>query len=221
MRLQIRHSSMRHNAKIALGLGSAALAVAAAVAGAIKARRPDLNERTDDAPDRAHKGTDSTGPHGATGKRLLIGEQADKLYSFWQEPRRLAEFMENVDRIEERDDGTAVWSLKSASGSPLKMITRVTEDKVNERISWQSTDASDVQAVGHVAFEDAPGNRGTYVELVTSHDAPPGPVAGMVSAIFGSEPAMQTRRDLKRFKMLIETGEIANSARTRAHSDKE
>ena len=39
--------------------------------------------------------------------------------------------------------------------------------------------------------------------------------------MFQREPAIQARRDLRRFKQLMETGEIATSSRTRAQLEEE
>ena len=39
--------------------------------------------------------------------------------------------------------------------------------------------------------------------------------------MFQREPAIQARRDLRRFKQLMETGEIATSARTRKAFEEE
>jgi uncharacterized membrane protein len=66
-----------------------------------------------------------------------------------------------------------------------------------------------------VTFQKAPGERGTRVSLVMEYDPPAGAVGRAVAKLFLREPAVQARHDLKRLKMLMETGEIATSARNR------
>jgi uncharacterized membrane protein len=39
-------------------------------------------------------------------------------------------------------------------------------------------------------------------------------VGKLIAKMFQREPAIQARRDLRRFKQLMETGEIATAART-------
>ena len=46
-------------------------------------------------------------------------------------------------------------------------------------------------------------------------------VGKLIARLFQREPAIQARRDLRRFKQLMETGEIAVSARTRAQFEEE
>jgi uncharacterized membrane protein len=59
-----------------------------------------------------------------------------------------------------------------------------------------------------VTFKDAPGDRGTeiYVEV----DAP-GKLGEMAQKLTGSEPLAKAKDDLRRFKQLVETGEIPRS----------
>src|SRR3954462_9183112 len=59
-----------------------------------------------------------------------------------------------------------------------------------------------------VTFKDAPGDRGTeiYVDVDT-----PGKLGEMAQKLTGSEPLAKAKDDLRRFKQLIETGEIPRS----------
>jgi uncharacterized membrane protein len=50
---------------------------------------------------------------------------------------------------------------------------------------------------------------------------PRGAVGALIAKLFQREPAMQARRDLRRFKQLMETGEIATAARTAKQRDEE
>ena len=51
-------------------------------------------------------------------------------------------------------------------------------------------------------------------------EVPPAGIIGKVIAkMFQREPAIQARRDLRRFKQLMETGEIATGARSRAQME--
>jgi len=70
------------------------------------------------------------------------------------------------------------------------------------------------QVGGHVVFSDAPGNRGTEV-AVDFIDAPPaGELGAAVLKAAGSDLATELSNDLRRFKQLVETGEIVRSDST-------
>ena len=68
---------------------------------------------------------------------------------------------------------------------------------------------------------DAPGGRGTWVTATLLYDPPAGIVGKVIAKLFQREPEMQVRRDLRRFKQLMETGEVATGAWTRAQRAEE
>jgi uncharacterized membrane protein len=85
----------------------------------------------------------------------------------------------------------------------------ITRDILHELIAWQSTGDSDVDNSGVVRFADAPGGRGTDVLVAMRYDAPAGGLGRTIAKLFHEEPEQQLRDDLRRFKSVLETGEIA------------
>ncbi len=69
-------------------------------------------------------------------------------------------------------------------------------------------------------FRDAPGGRGTIVTAIVAYKPPMGLLGQTVAKLFQAEPSVQARRDLKRLKMLLETGEIATNANRREKANK-
>jgi uncharacterized membrane protein len=69
-----------------------------------------------------------------------------------------------------------------------------------------------------VHFSDAPADRGTIVKVEVDYEPPAGRLGALVARLFGEDPDRQIREDLRKFKQLIETGEITTSARRRADS---
>ena len=53
-----------------------------------------------------------------------------------------------------------------------------------------------------------PEGRGTEVRVVIDYIPPAGRVGKWIATLFGEEPTQQIREDLRRFKRLMETGEI-------------
>jgi uncharacterized membrane protein len=87
----------------------------------------------------------------------------------------------------------------------------ILQDREQEWIAWRSIEGSGVQNSGSVRFTPAPGGRGTEIRVQLQY-APPGGIVGRTFAkLFGEEPEQQVSEDLRRFKQLMETGEIAVS----------
>jgi hypothetical protein len=77
-----------------------------------------------------------------------------------------------------------------------------------ELIAWRSAPRSQIPNAGAVNFREAPGGRGTEVKVSLEYEPPAGKLGALVARLFGEEPAIQVREDLRRFKALQESGEI-------------
>ena len=90
----------------------------------------------------------------------------------------------------------------------LQWTSEITADRPGEEIAWRTLDDSGAANAGSVKFEAAPAGRGTIVR-VSLHYSPLGGAlgAGLVKLI-GHDPQSRIREDLRRFKQVLETGEI-------------
>jgi len=84
----------------------------------------------------------------------------------------------------------------------------ITEDVPGERISWVSQRGTSVRVNGSVAFEPAAGNRGTIIRVQMDYEYPGSSVAGPLARMFGMNPEQFAQKSLRRFKQLLELGEI-------------
>jgi uncharacterized membrane protein len=128
--------------------------------------------------------------------------------------------MENVERIDVHDATRSHWVVKAPAGRTVEWDATVTDEARDSFIAWTSEPGADVANSGRVEFQDA-GARGTVVTATILYDPPGGIVGKIVAKMFQREPAIQARRDLRRFKQLMETGEIATSAFTRKQLEEE
>jgi uncharacterized membrane protein len=59
-----------------------------------------------------------------------------------------------------------------------------------------------------VHFADAPGGRGTVVRVELQYNPPGGVMGALAAQLWGEEPGQQVEDDLRRFKEIMEAGEI-------------
>jgi uncharacterized membrane protein len=185
---------------------------------------------TDDAPAstaKSQEGRDAAtasliDAHGdpVVGRAVTINKPAVELYAYFRDFAKLASFMENVERIDVLDTKHSHWVVKAPGGRMVEWDARITEEREGELITWTSEEGADVANSGRVEFRDA-GARGTVVVATIAYDPPGGGIGKLVAKLFQREPAIQARRDLRRFKQLMETGEIATSSRTKAQLEEE
>lgn len=149
------------------------------------------------------------------GRTVTINKPRAELYAYWRDFSKLATFMDNVERIELLGDKRSRWVVKAPGDTTVEWISEITEDVEGETISWASVEGADVPNSGRIDFRDASGGRGTVVTATILYDPPAGIIGKAIAKLFQREPAIQARRDLRRFKQLMETGEIATGARNR------
>ncbi len=196
------------------GFGTAAgigLALGAAALGTFLAARPKREWQGDDAP--GFTARRSFGKYDVVGRTVTIRKPRPELFAFWRDFQNLPKVMENVDSIRTSGDGRSIWTIRAPAGRTVEVETEIAREIDGELIAWRSVEGSEIDTEGRVTFEDAPGERGTRVGLIIAYDPPGGEIGRLIAKAFMREPAMQARHDLKRLKMLMETGEIATSAR--------
>ncbi len=167
-------------------------------------------EIRDDAPPTSAK--DIKPARELSAESVTIAKPAQELYVFWREVTNLSKFMDNLEAIEAIDRTRSKWRVKAPAGKIVEWESIITDDQPGRSITWHSAEGADVPNSGKVEFQDA-GERGTVVRVVVAYDAPAGFVGKIGAKLFQREPRIQSRRDLRRFKQLMETGEIATSAR--------
>ncbi|MCX7284912.1 MAG: SRPBCC family protein [Novosphingobium sp.] len=198
--------------------GIAAVAVTGAIAAGIglyvQSKKRSRNTPADSAP--GFTARRSFGEYDVVGRSVTIARPRDELFAFWRDFANLAQFMENVERVQPAgEEGRNVWTIRAPAGQTVDIETIIAREEAGKLIAWRSVEGSDIDTEGRVTFDDAPGKRGTRVSVRIAYKPPAGEVGRLAAKLLGREPQLQARHDLRRFKMLMETGEIATSARRR------
>jgi uncharacterized membrane protein len=84
----------------------------------------------------------------------------------------------------------------------------------NEILAWRSVPGSGVVTAGSVNFGVVRGGRGTQVRVHLQYAPPGGKAGAFIATLFGREPSQTIREDLRRFKQLLEAGEIPRATAT-------
>lgn len=146
------------------------------------------------------------------GRTVTINRPRDEIYAFWRDFSNLAAVMENVERIETVDLQRSHWVVKAPAGETVEWDAVVTKDDPGRLIAWQSVEGADIKSSGRIEFLDAAPGRGTMVRASFSYDPPAGWLGEWIAKLFQREPDVQARRDLRRLKQFLETGEVTSSA---------
>jgi uncharacterized membrane protein len=165
----------------------------------------------DPNPSAAALAIDTEDPGDLIGRTVTINAPRQALYAFWRDFRNLPLFMENIESVQVFDERRSHWKVKGPADSIVEWDSLIIEDTPGEAIAWTSTEDAEVPNTGRIEFRDTTNGRGTQVTVNIVYEPPVGKLGKAVAKLFGREPNIQARQDLRRFKQLMETGEIPTS----------
>jgi uncharacterized membrane protein len=144
-------------------------------------------------------------------RSVTINRPRAELYSFWRDFRNLPLFMENIHAVTAIDERRSHWVVAAPGEREVEWDSSIMEDEPGALIAWASDEGAGVRNSGRIEFRDSTNGRGTIVTALVIYDPPAGSLGKAVAKLFQREPNIQARRDLRRFKQLMETGEISTS----------
>lgn len=152
-----------------------------------------------------HKGFLDTKIH--VTKSVTVNKSPSEVYSFWRKLSNLPQFMSHLESVTVNDNKRSHWVAKAPMGTTVEWDAEITSDIENERLGWKSVEDSQIVNSGVVMFNPTQ-DRGTEVRVVLTYEPPAGYVGSLIAKLFGEEPNQQVEDDLRRFKMLMETGTV-------------
>jgi uncharacterized membrane protein len=150
-------------------------------------------------------------PHGRGVKvetTVLINKSPEELYRYWRQFENLPRFMENLISVKTEGDQRSHWVVKGIGNAEISWDAEIVNDVPNELIAWRTVENSDVDHAGSVRFEGT--ERGTRVKVTMEYRPPAGKVGVGLAKLFGQEPRQMIESDLRRFKQLMESGEVVS-----------
>jgi uncharacterized membrane protein len=145
-------------------------------------------------------------------KSITINRRPEDLYRYWRRLETLPRFMQHIESVTSLGDRSH-WVAKGPLGKRLEWDAEVIMDRADELISWRSLPGSDVDSAGSVHFQSLGPDRGTRVTVTLKYDPPAGKVGKVIAQLLGQNPEKQIEEDLRRFKQLMEAGELAMGGR--------
>jgi uncharacterized membrane protein len=129
-----------------------------------------------------------------------------EVFRFWRNFENFPTFMKHLHSVSQREAGISHWVARGPAGLDVEWDARIINEIDGRLIAWQSLEGSTVSTAGSVNFRETP--RGCEVRVNLQYQPPAGKIGAAFAWLFGREPSIQIRDDLRRFKQLIETGEI-------------
>ncbi|HEY1724583.1 MAG TPA: SRPBCC family protein [Steroidobacteraceae bacterium] len=145
------------------------------------------------------------------GRSVTVDRPRSELYGFCRDFAHLSRFMAGVRRVEVLDSQHARWVVGDADELAV-WDTEVVETRADALIAWRTVSGTELLHRAQLEFRDAAGGRGTVVTATISYEQTGGRVGEMLARLFHRDPRTRAYQDLRRFKQLMETGEVATAA---------
>lgn len=143
-----------------------------------------------------------------TTRVITVNKAPEELYAFWRNFENLPAVMQNLVSVRVTGDGRSVWCAKGPGGRTVEWEAEITNDVPNERIEWRSLPGASVPNSGSVTFRRGAQDHGTIVEVAVEYAPPAGSLGVGIAKLMGRTPGQEIEEDLRRFKQLMETGEV-------------
>jgi uncharacterized membrane protein len=144
-------------------------------------------------------------------RAVTVNAPADRLYAYWRRLENLPVLFNNLVSVNVMDDTHSHWTLRAPGGMTLEWDAEITINRKGEMIGWRSLPGADLDNAGYVRFERATGGRGTVVRVALQYNPPAGKLGAALATLLGEKPATLVDDALRKFKQLVETGEIAKT----------
>jgi len=142
-------------------------------------------------------------------RACTIRRGARELYDFWRNFENLPHIIKHPVAIRVLSPEKSHWSVSAPGGNrSADWDAVVINDEPGALIAWRSCEGADVPNAGSVRFEKAPGDEGTEVTVALEYNPPLGAFGAVAAKLSGEEPGQQVSEALRRFKALMEAGEI-------------
>jgi uncharacterized membrane protein len=142
---------------------------------------------------------------------IATTKSPEECYRFWRNIENLPRFMDSLESVRALDERRFHWVAKAAGATKLEWDCEITEDRPGAALAWRTLNGAQVPNVGSVIFEAVPHGRGTIVRLSIHYSPVSGRLSAGLARLLRQDPQTQVQEDLRRFKQLLESGEIATT----------
>lgn len=129
-------------------------------------------------------------------------------YRYWRKLENLPGFMSHLASVRMIDDRRSEWTALGPLGTKVRWTAEIDDERQDELISWRSAPGVLFHFSGCVEFRPDTGGRGTVVTASISYSIPGGALGKTIASVFGKNPESLLREDLRKFKALMESGEV-------------
>lgn len=139
----------------------------------------------------------------------VYGKTPEQAYDFWRDFEAFPRFMHHLESVEQISDERSRWTARVPKKlGTIRWEAEITEDEPGKRIGWRSMPDADIENAGAVNFAESSREDGTEVRVQLSYHVPGGKAGALLGQLLNPGNRQLIRNDVRRFKHLLEAGEV-------------
>ncbi|WP_459193344.1 SRPBCC family protein [Halosimplex sp. J119] len=141
-------------------------------------------------------------------RSITIERPAEELYERWRDPDTHEQLWAHFAEVEQTGEDRQHWALTGPRGTSVEWDAEVVAAEPGEYLRWKSLPGARIPNEGSVRFESSADGESTEVTLHMRFDPPGGQISSTLMDRLDLLPDAAAGTALRRFKSLVETGEI-------------
>jgi uncharacterized membrane protein len=145
-------------------------------------------------------------------RTVTVARSAGEVYAAWRDLERLPRLVPGyLVSVTPSGPGRTRWVVTGPGEVTASWEAALTADEPGRLLGWRSLPGAEVDIAGSVRFSPAPARRGTEVRVILTYAPPGGKLGAAAASLLGQGGDRLVREALRRFKQLMETGEVATA----------
>jgi uncharacterized membrane protein len=141
---------------------------------------------------------------------VTIQRPVEQVFGFYRDFRNLPSILGDVMEIEQIGPAVTRWTIQGFLGIRAYWTIRVTEERSNELIRYQTVTSPRLTTRWAIYF--APGSEAGETNVREAMTTPLGRLGRAALALIGKFPAEEVRSNLQRLKQMLETGSVTDTS---------
>lgn len=142
---------------------------------------------------------------------VTVNKSPGQVYQRWRNLEELPDYLYHLIEVKAVDRTRSHWVARAPAGARVEWDAEIVADEPERLLSWQALPGAKVPNSGRVWFAPAPAGAGTEVTVELAYQPPGGRAGARLAGLFGERPEQQISDALRRFKQVLETGEVVRS----------
>jgi uncharacterized membrane protein len=142
--------------------------------------------------------------------RVTIRRPVEEVFGFYRDFTNLPSFLGDVMAVDQIGPSTSRWTIQGPLGVRAHWTIRVTEERSNELIRYQTVTLPGLTTRWEIYF--APGSDADETEVHEVMMAPLGTLGRAALALVGKFPAQEVSANLHRLQQVIELGKVIDTS---------